>query len=94
MSTAAAIDHAGVAARDLAPLAAAYERLGFTLTPVVQQSGRRAPGGPVEPFGTGNRCALFSHGYVELIAPLIRAVQEVAARVEALERHPAAPAGR
>ncbi len=70
MSTAVALDHVGVAARDLAPLAAAYERLGFTLTPVARQSGRRAPGLPVEPYGTGNRCAFLRHGYIELIAVL------------------------
>lgn len=70
MSTALALDHVGVAARDLAPLAAAFERLGFTLTPVAQQSGRRAPDLPVEPYGTGNRCAFLRHGYIELIAIL------------------------
>lgn len=70
MTTAIALDHVGVAAPDLAPLAAAYERLGFTLTPVARQSGRRAPDLPVEPYGTGNRCAFFRHGYIELIAVL------------------------
>lgn len=70
MSTAIALDHVGVAARDLAPLAAAYERLGFTLTPIAQQSGRRRPDMPVEKFGSGNRCAFLRHGYVELIAIL------------------------
>jgi hypothetical protein len=70
MSTALALDHVGVAAPDLGPLAAAYERLGFTLTPVAQQSGRRAPDRPVELYGTGNRCAFLRHGYIELIAVL------------------------
>lgn len=70
MSTAVALDHVGVAARDLGPLAAAYERLGFALSPIAQQSGRRAPGAPVERFGTGNRCAFLRHGYIELIAIL------------------------
>ncbi len=70
MSTAIALDHVGVAARDLPPLAAAYERLGFTLTPVAQQSGRRRPDLPVEAFGSGNRCAFLRHGYIELIAIL------------------------
>jgi len=68
--TAVALDHVGVAARDLGTLAAAYERLGFTLSPVAQQSGRRAPGLPVERFGSGNRCAFLRHGYIELIAIL------------------------
>jgi hypothetical protein len=70
MSTAVALDHVGVAARDLGPLAAAYERLGFALSPVAQQSGRRRPDAPVELFGSGNRCAFLRHGYIELIAIL------------------------
>ncbi len=70
MSTAVAIDHVGVAARDLAPMAAAYERLGFALSPVAQQSGRRRPDLPVEKYGSGNRCAFLKHGYIELIAIL------------------------
>lgn len=70
MNTAVALDHVGVAARDLAPMAAAYERLGFALSPVAQQSGRRRPDLPVEPWGSGNRCAFLRHGYIELIAIL------------------------
>lgn len=70
MSTAIALDHVGIAARDLAPMAAAYERLGFALSPVAQQSGRRRPDLPVEKFGSGNRCAFLRHGYIELIAIL------------------------
>jgi len=64
VTSAIALDHVGLAARDLAPLATAWERLGFTLPPVAQQSGRRTPDAPVEPFGTGNRCAFLRHGYV------------------------------
>jgi hypothetical protein len=60
----------GVAGGLLDVLAAAYEALGFTLTPVARQSGRRHPGGPVEPYGTGNRCAFLRHGYIELISIL------------------------
>ncbi|MCS6891269.1 MAG: VOC family protein [Rhodovarius sp.] len=70
MNTAVVLDHVGVCARELAPLAAAYEKLGFTLTPVAQQSGRKTPDGPIEPFGTGNRCAFLRHGYIELLAIL------------------------
>jgi hypothetical protein len=69
-ASAVALDHVGVAARDLAPLLAQYERLGFDLSPLAQQSGRRTPDGPVELFGSGNRCAFFRHGYVELIGIL------------------------
>lgn len=67
MSTALALDHVGLCARDPAPLWAAWERLGFALSPVAQQSGRRTPDGPVEQFGSGNRCAFLRHGYVELL---------------------------
>lgn len=65
-----ALDHVGLSARDPAPLWAAWERLGFALSPVAQQSGRRTPEGPVEPFGSGNRCAFLKHGYVELLGIL------------------------
>ncbi len=69
-STAVALDHVGVAARDLPPLLAQYQRLGFDLSPLAQQSGKRTPDGQVELFGSGNRCAFFRHGYVELIGIL------------------------
>lgn len=69
-STAIALDHVGVCNRDLAPMAAAYEALGFTLTPIAQQSGRRTPASEVERFATGNRCAFLQHGYIELLAIL------------------------
>lgn len=70
MSTAIALDHVGLCARDPAPLWAAWERLGFVLSPMAQQSGRRTPDGPVEPFGSANRCAFLRHGYVELLGIL------------------------
>jgi hypothetical protein len=70
MSTALALDHLGLCARDPAPLWAVWEGLGFALSPVAQQSGRRTPDGPVEPFGSANRCAFLRHGYVELLGIL------------------------
>lgn len=60
MSIAFELDHVGVGARDLAPLAATYERLGFTLTPTARHRGK----------ATGNRCIMLQHGYLELIALL------------------------
>ena len=68
--TAVALDHVAVVARDLPPLVAAYERLGFALSPLSRQSGPRRPGGPVEVFGSGNRCAFLRHGYIELLGLL------------------------
>ncbi len=60
MSIAFELDHVGVGAVDLASLAAAYERLGFTLTPVARHRGK----------ATHNRCIMLQHGYLELIAPV------------------------
>jgi hypothetical protein len=70
MNTADALDHVGVAGRDLAALAAQYERLGFTLTPVARHRGPHFYGGPVERMGSGNRCAMLGEGYLELISVL------------------------
>lgn len=70
MSSALALDHVGLCARDPAPLWAAWQRMGFCLSPLAQQSGKRSPGAPTEPFGTGNRCAFLRHGYVELLGIL------------------------
>lgn len=65
--SATALDHVGIAGPDLDALAAAYERLGFRLTPRAQH---HAPGPDlvVRPIGTGNRCAMLRQGYLELIA--------------------------
>lgn len=70
MSTALALDHVGICARDLGPLVAGYVRLGFSLSPIAQQSGKRSPEAATELFGTGNRCAFLRHGYIELLAIL------------------------
>jgi hypothetical protein len=70
VSRALALDHVGLCATDPAPLWAAWERMGFVLSPVAQQSGRRRPDLPVERFGSGNRCAFLRHGYVELLGIL------------------------
>jgi len=61
------LDHVGVAVRDLDAGRDAYERLGFALTPRSFHSGARTPGGPVEPWGSGNHCAMFEDGYLEII---------------------------
>ncbi|MDW8445200.1 MAG: VOC family protein [Acetobacteraceae bacterium] len=67
--TARTLDHVGLACRDLDRAAALYERLGFTLTPRAKHYAP-GPSGAPEPTGTGNRCAMFREGYLELIAPI------------------------
>lgn len=67
MSAAEALDHVGIAGHDLTALAEKWQRLGFQLTPFARHSGGRTPDAPVVPFGTGNRCILLRHGYLELI---------------------------
>ena len=59
MSAAEGLDHVGVVTADLNAAAREWRRLGFSLT----RLARHAP-----PAGTGNRCAMLRHGYVELIA--------------------------
>jgi hypothetical protein len=70
------LDHVGFCTDAPEALWDAYGRLGFTLTPVARQSGPRAPGGPVERFGTGNRCAMLRHGYLELLGILDPALHD------------------
>ncbi|MBE9604529.1 VOC family protein [Acetobacteraceae bacterium H6797] len=67
MSTATCLDHIGLCTAEPDKLWSTYERLGFTLTPPNRQSGKRRPDLPVEPFGTGNRCAMLKAGYIELL---------------------------
>lgn len=68
--TALALDHVGICAQQLGPMTAQFEALGFSLSPIAQQSGRPTPEAPVELYATGNRCAFLKHGYIELLAIL------------------------
>jgi hypothetical protein len=76
--TAPTLDHVGVVAHDLPALAAAYERLGFTLTPQARYADGRI----------GNRCVMLRGSYVELLA-----VVDPNARSVTLERFLARYAG-
>ena len=61
------LDHVGIAVGTLDEAQRNFERLGFHLTPRSLHRGSIEPGGPVEPWGSGNHCAMFEHGYLELI---------------------------
>ena len=67
MSQPVKLDHIGVAIKDLERGRQMYERLGFTLTPRSIHRGSPTPGAPVEPFGSGNHCAMFREGYLEVV---------------------------
>ena len=67
MSSSVKLDHIGVAIKDLERGRAAFARLGFTLTPRSIHRGSPTPGAPVVPFGSGNHCAMFHEGYLEIV---------------------------
>lgn len=67
MSETVKLDHIGVAIKDLERGRATYERLGFTLTLRSIHRGSPTPGAPVIPFGSGNHCAMFHEGYLEIV---------------------------
>jgi len=61
------LDHVAVVVPDLARAAKTYARLGFRLTPESSHRGPLKPGGPLEPYGSGNHCAMFKEGYLEIL---------------------------
>lgn len=69
MTSLLGLDHIGVLRSDLGSLAREYERLGFQLTPTTRHSATDPsnPAGPVLPWASGNRCAMFERGYLELM---------------------------
>jgi catechol 2,3-dioxygenase-like lactoylglutathione lyase family enzyme len=64
------LDHVGLFVPDMARAAAAFERLGFRLTPLSPQRHRLAPGEPLVPAGTANRLAMLREGYIEILTPV------------------------
>ena len=61
------LDHTAFFVPAIEDAAAALERCGFRLTPFTIQNNR--DGEVTVPAGTGNRCAMFRNGYVELLTP-------------------------
>jgi catechol 2,3-dioxygenase-like lactoylglutathione lyase family enzyme len=82
------LDHVGVAVKSLDRGREAYARLGFRLTARSFHSGSRTPGAPVEPWGSGNHCAMFREGYLEVIGltdeQKYSSVKDMVARYEGL----------
>lgn len=61
------LDHVGVVVRDLDAGRAIFSRLGFALTLRSMHSGATYPGGPIEPWASGNHCAMLGQGYLEVL---------------------------
>ena len=53
------VNHVGLVVADLSAAAARFEAMGFTLSELSMHKGATEPGRPAEPFGSGNRCAVF-----------------------------------
>lgn len=62
------LHHIGLFAEDSEAAFAAYERLGFVLTPLSRHKGADRPGAPLRLLGSANRCAVFDGGYLEITA--------------------------
>jgi len=62
-----ALDHIGVAIKQLERGRVAYTKLGFRMTAFSQHAGSPTPGAPVVPWGSGNHCAMLREGYIEVV---------------------------
>ncbi|MBM3487323.1 MAG: VOC family protein [Alphaproteobacteria bacterium] len=81
------LDHIGWFVADIARAAAAFERLGFPLTPYTEHRNATADGGSV-PSGTANRCAMLARGYLEILTAVKGTDTALARQLRAgLDRH-------
>lgn len=60
--------HVGLITHDMEQTIARYEQLGFSFTPLSVPRIPLGLGRPPEPFGAGNRTAIFEDGYLEILA--------------------------
>lgn len=60
------LDHVGWFVGDMDAAAAAFDRLGFPMTPFTVHTNERPDGSRV-PSGTANRCAMIARGYLEVL---------------------------
>ncbi len=63
------LDHAAHFVPDIEAASRTLERVGFALTPFSLQQHRLAPGAPLVPAGSGNRCVMLRSGYLEFLTP-------------------------
>ena len=60
--------HVGLITHDMDKTIARYEQLGFFFTPLSLPRISLAPGKAPEPFGAGNRTAIFEENYLEVLS--------------------------
>ncbi len=82
------LDHVGVAVKNLDRGRDAFTRLGFQLTARSFHSGAASAGAPVTKWGSGNHCAMFREGYLEIIGltdpTIYSSVKDMVSRYEGL----------
>jgi hypothetical protein len=82
------LDHVGVAVKNLDRGHEAFSRLGFQLTARSIHSGSASAGAPITKWGSGNHCAMFHEGYLEIIGltdpAIYSSVKDMVARYEGL----------
>ncbi len=62
------VNHVGIVVHDMAAAVTGFEAMGFYLTPFSKHSGAWKQGDAVKPFAYGNRCIMFAHNYLEILA--------------------------
>ncbi len=65
------LDHVGLFVPDFDASPRRLEELGFSLTPFVAHMASTEPGVAATPSGTGNQCAIFGRGYLEMLGPTV-----------------------
>lgn len=63
------LDHVGWMVPDMNTAGAAFEKLGFPLTPFSVHSDRDPVSGELKPMGTANRLIMLRSGYLEILTP-------------------------
>lgn len=65
------LDHVGLFVPDFDASPRRLRQLGFALTPFVAHMASTEPGVTATPSGTGNQCAIFNQGYLEMLGPTV-----------------------
>ena len=82
------LDHVGWFTRDMTSASAAFERLGFPLTPFSIHGDRDPDTGVINVVGSANRLAMLERGYLEFLTPVDGADTPVANHIsDSLERY-------